>query len=259
MISTFNRFHEYIFHLAQTPLCLLRSTGVCATSTFWWKELSLPEDASSCHHRLRMQSGPCSDVRKPRDDSKTSYSSQEINGTAFWNDALKNQLPLSLWPLFLINENILGKCLCSQTFWGRLTRLSQLDVRTLFVHFFPPSHIGKGRAVNLQLGPRRVFFFFFWWIGFWLSRHQFLQGVKFFETNRAMLRIEQNLPARSRKRGEAPIARVGKGLPGFGIERAPSREGVNALDHQATPAASQDESILNHSSSAALSEVYPDR
>jgi hypothetical protein len=30
---------------------------------------------------------------------------------------------------------------------------------------------------------------------------------------------------------------VGKGVPGFGIERAPSREGVSALDHQATPAA----------------------
>ncbi len=53
-----------------------------------------------------------------------------------------------------------------------------------------------------------------------------------------MLRIEQNLPARSRKGGEAPIPRVGKGLPGFGIERATSREGVIALDHQATPAAS---------------------
>ncbi len=30
--------------------------------------------------------------------------------------------------------------------------------------------------------------------------------------------------------------RVGKGLPGFGIERAPSLAGVSALDHQATPA-----------------------
>jgi hypothetical protein len=29
---------------------------------------------------------------------------------------------------------------------------------------------------------------------------------------------------------------VGKVLLGFGIERAPSREGVSALDHQATPA-----------------------
>jgi hypothetical protein len=29
---------------------------------------------------------------------------------------------------------------------------------------------------------------------------------------------------------------VGKGLPGFGIKRAPSREGVGALDNQATPA-----------------------
>ncbi len=37
--------------------------------------------------------------------------------------------------------------------------------------------------------------------------------------------------------GEAPIPRVGKGLTGFGIEHAPSREGVSALDHQATPAA----------------------
>jgi hypothetical protein len=53
-----------------------------------------------------------------------------------------------------------------------------------------------------------------------------------------MLRTEQNLPARSRKRGEAPDPyRVGKGVPGFGIEHAPSREGVSALDHQATPAA----------------------
>jgi hypothetical protein len=52
------------------------------------------------------------------------------------------------------------------------------------------------------------------------------------------LRIEQNLPARSRKMGEAPIPRVGKRLPGFGIERAPSREGVSALDHRAKPAAS---------------------
>jgi hypothetical protein len=40
-----------------------------------------------------------------------------------------------------------------------------------------------------------------------------------------------------------PIPRVEKGVPGFGIERAPSREGVRrasppgALDHQATPAA----------------------
>jgi hypothetical protein len=34
-----------------------------------------------------------------------------------------------------------------------------------------------------------------------------------------------------------PIPRVGKGVPGFGIERAPSCEGVSALDHQATPAA----------------------
>jgi hypothetical protein len=77
------------------------------------------------------------------------------------------------------------------------------------------------------------------WIESWLSRHQFLQGVRFFGTNQAMLRIEQNLPARSQqKRGEAPIPRVGKGLPGFGIGRAPSREGVSALDHQATPAAS---------------------
>jgi hypothetical protein len=31
---------------------------------------------------------------------------------------------------------------------------------------------------------------------------------------------------------------VGKGVPGFRIERAPSRAGVSALDHQATPAAS---------------------
>ncbi len=59
----------------------------------------------------------------------------------------------------------------------------------------------------------------------------------FFGTSWAMLRIEQNLPARSQKRGEAPIPRVGRGLPGFGIERAPSHEWVSALDHQATPAA----------------------
>jgi hypothetical protein len=39
---------------------------------------------------------------------------------------------------------------------------------------------------------------------------------------------------------------VGKGLPGFGIERAPSREGVSALDHQATPAALQALSIRIH-------------
>jgi hypothetical protein len=54
-----------------------------------------------------------------------------------------------------------------------------------------------------------------------------------------MLRIEQNLPARSWKRGEAPIPRLGKGLPGFGIEHAPSRVGVSALDHQATPTANE--------------------
>jgi hypothetical protein len=77
----------------------------------------------------------------------------------------------------------------------------------------------------------------FLWIGLWLSRHQSLQGVRFFGTNQAILRIEQNLPARSWKRGEAPIPRVGKGLPGFRIKRASSREGVSALDHQATPAA----------------------
>jgi hypothetical protein len=58
-----------------------------------------------------------------------------------------------------------------------------------------------------------------------------------FETNRAMLRTEQNLSARSRKRGEAAIPRVGKRLPGFGIERAPSSLGVSAFDHQAAPAA----------------------
>ncbi len=55
-----------------------------------------------------------------------------------------------------------------------------------------------------------------------------------------MLRIEQNLPARSRKRVEARIPRVGKGLSGFGIERASSREGFSVLDHQATPAARWD-------------------
>jgi hypothetical protein len=77
----------------------------------------------------------------------------------------------------------------------------------------------------------------FLWIGFWLSSHQFLQGVPFFGTNRALLKVEQNLPARSRKRGEAPIPRMGKGLPGFAIERAPSHDGGSALDHHATPAA----------------------
>jgi hypothetical protein len=45
-----------------------------------------------------------------------------------------------------------------------------------------------------------------------------------------MLRIERNLPARSWKRGEAPIPRVGKGFPGFGIKRASSGEGVSVLD-----------------------------
>ncbi len=33
------------------------------------------------------------------------------------------------------------------------------------------------------------------------------------------------------------LLRVGKGLPGFGIERVPSQEEVIALDNQATPAA----------------------
>ncbi len=53
-----------------------------------------------------------------------------------------------------------------------------------------------------------------------------------------MLRIKQNLPARSQnKMGEALILiRKGKGLPGVRIERAPSREGVSALNDQATPA-----------------------
>ncbi len=54
-----------------------------------------------------------------------------------------------------------------------------------------------------------------------------------------MLRIKQNLPARSRKSGEAPIPRMGKGLPGFGIERTPFHEGVSVLDHQATLAGHQ--------------------
>jgi hypothetical protein len=49
-----------------------------------------------------------------------------------------------------------------------------------------------------------------------------------------MLRIEQNLPARSQKRVEAPFPRVGKSVPWFGIERAPCLAGVSALDHQAT-------------------------
>ncbi len=52
-----------------------------------------------------------------------------------------------------------------------------------------------------------------------------------------MLRIKQNMPARSQKRGKAPTPSVGKGLPGFRIERKPSCEGVGALDHQATPTA----------------------
>ncbi len=71
----------------------------------------------------------------------------------------------------------------------------------------------------------------------------FLQGVWFIGTNWAMLRIEQNKPARSWKRGEAPIPRVGKGLSGFRIERAPPCEGVSALDHQATPALAPSYSI----------------
>ncbi len=36
--------------------------------------------------------------------------------------------------------------------------------------------------------------------------------------------------------GEAPIHRVGKELPGFGMKFAPSHEGVSTLDQQATPA-----------------------
>jgi hypothetical protein len=93
----------------------------------------------------------------------------------------------------------------------------------------------NGTLYNSEYNFRNKVFFL--WIGFWLSRHQFLQRVRFFGTNQAMLKIDQNLPARSRKRGEAPIPRVRKGLPGFGIERAPSNDAVSALDHQATPAA----------------------
>jgi hypothetical protein len=67
---------------------------------------------------------------------------------------------------------------------------------------------------------------YFLWIGFLLSRQQLLQGVRFFGANQAMLRIEQNLPARSQKRGEAPITpRVGKGCRGLGLNaRPPVRE-----------------------------------
>jgi hypothetical protein len=55
------------------------------------------------------------------------------------------------------------------------------------------------------------------------SHHQFLRSVRFFETNQAMLRIEQNLPARSRKKGQ-------------GVARAQDRTralGESALDHNA--------------------------
>ncbi len=79
---------------------------------------------------------------------------------------------------------------------------------------------------------RRTHTVYLFLVGFWLFCHQFLQGVQFFGTNRAMLRIEQNLPTRYRKMGAAPTIRVGnKGFPGFGIERGPSREGVSVLDH----------------------------
>jgi hypothetical protein len=64
-----------------------------------------------------------------------------------------------------------------------------------------------------------------------------------------MLRIEQNLPARSRKKGEGSIPRVGKGLPGLGIERALSRQKVSALDHQATTVAPKKCSIVYISTS----------
>jgi hypothetical protein len=67
---------------------------------------------------------------------------------------------------------------------------------------------------------------FFLWIGFWLSRDLLLQGVQFFGTNWAIFQIKQNLPARSRKRREAPIPRMGKGLPGFGVKRVPSLGGL---------------------------------
>jgi hypothetical protein len=69
------------------------------------------------------------------------------------------------------------------------------------------------------------------------SRHLFLLGVWYYGSNRAVLQIELNLPARSRNRCETPTPRVGKGVPGSGIERVPSLAGVSALDHQATPAA----------------------
>ncbi len=96
------------------------------------------------------------------------------------------------------------------------------------------------KTVGISLSLFCLFLFVCLWIGLSLSRHQFLQGVRFvIGTNQPMLRIEQKLPVKSRKRGEAPISRVGKRVPEFGIERAPSREGARAVDHQATPAASQ--------------------
>jgi hypothetical protein len=61
----------------------------------------------------------------------------------------------------------------------------------------------------------------------------------FFQTNRGIFQIKQNLPARSRKKVEAPILIVVNGLPWFGMERVPSLAGVSTLDHQPTPAASE--------------------
>ncbi len=59
------------------------------------------------------------------------------------------------------------------------------------------------------------------WIGFWLSRHLFLQGVQFFRTDWAIFRIKKNMTAK----GEAPIPRMGKWLPGSGSNvRPPLRE-----------------------------------
>jgi hypothetical protein len=84
------------------------------------------------------------------------------------------------------------------------------------------------------------FFFFFLRIEFWqLSHLLFLRGVRFFGTNRAIFWKSNRTcqPDPGIKRGEAPIPRVGKEVPGFGIERAPFLAGVSALEHQATPAA----------------------
>jgi hypothetical protein len=78
------------------------------------------------------------------------------------------------------------------------------------------------------------FFFFFFWLDWVLAVPQpffarcpiFSDPIKpCWESNRTC----QPDPGRGVKH---PIPRVGKGVPGFGIERAPSREGVSALVHR---------------------------